>query len=365
MSPSSQSGAVGNSHSGSSSLMVRTPYDPDHRVVAVTGAQSFLGKEVIRRLEEDRRYDKILAIDIRKPDIPMTKTQFHKVDLTLPNADEEVAHVLSRERADTLAHLALLSKPTHNKTWAHELEAIGTMYVLNACAACKVHKVVLWSLTALYGAHPQNPNFLDETNSLRGVAESRFFTDKLEAERLARRFRNENQASVVTILRMAHILGRRFNNYVSRFIAMPTVPVMAGYDPVIQLLHEEDAIEAFKLSIDSDFNGEYNVASEGVLPLSTVLAMAGRVAIPVPHFLAFPLAKVLWMTQVLDLPPMYFDFLRFLCVADIDKAKEEMGFSPRYDIRDIIREFAGSDSPADSALGASRKPSGISTPREG
>ncbi len=341
--------------------MVRTPYDPDHRVVAVTGAQSFLGKEVIRRLEEDRRYDKILAIDIRKPDIPMTKTQFHKVDLTLPNADEEVAHVLSREQADTMLHLALLSKPTHNKTWAHELEAIGTMYVLNACVACKVHKVILWSLTALYGAHPMNPNFLDESSKLRGVTESRFFSDKLEAERLARRYRSENPSSVVTILRTAHILGRRFNNYVSRFFAMPTVPVMAGYDPVIQLLHEEDAIGAFKLAVDEDFNGQYNIASDGVLPLSTVLAMAGRVAIPLPHFLAFPLAKVLWMTQVLDLPPMYFDFLRFLCVADIDRARREMGYTPRYDIRDIVREFTG-DATEDPEI---QGPSSVSLKTEG
>ena len=344
--------------------MVRTPYDPDHRVVAVTGAKSFLGQEVIRRLEDDQRYVKILAIDIRKPDIPMTKTQFHKVDLTLPNADEEVAHVLSRERADTLVHLALLSKPTHNKTWAHELEAIGTMYVLNACAACKVHKVVIWSLTALYGAHPFNANFLRENHKLRGVAESRFFTDKLEAERLARRFRSENRSSVVTILRTAHILGRKFNNYVSRFIAMPVVPVMAGYDPVVQLLHEEDAAEVFKLAIDEDHNGEFNVASSGVLPLSTVLAMAGRIAVPVPHFLAFPLAKVLWMTQVLDLPPMYFDFLRFLCVADINKIKEEMGFTPRHDIRDVIQGFIGTPASAEAQV-AMRRPSSIGGLRDG
>ena len=310
-------------------------------MVAVTGAHSFLGKEVISRLEQDRRHVKVLAIDIRKPDVPMTKTQFHKVDLTLPNADEEVAHVLSREKADTLVHLALLSKPTHNTTWAHELEAIGTMHVLNACAACKVHKVVTWSLTALYGAHPQNPNLLTESNKLHGVTGSRFFTDKLEAERLARRYRRENPASVVTVLRTAHILGRRFNNYVSRFIGLPVVPVMAGYDPVVQLLSEDDAVDAFKLAIDGDHNGEYNVASDGVLPLSTVLAMAGRVSVPILHSLAHPIAKVLWMTQVLNLPPMYFDFLRYLCVADTDKARREMGFCPRRDIRDIIRGFAG------------------------
>jgi len=87
------------------------------------------------------------------------------------------------------------------------------------------------------------------------------------------------------------------------------------------------------LAIDADFNAAYNVAGDGVLPLSTVLALTGRVALPIPHFAAYPLAKVLWMTQVFDAPPMYFEFLRYLCVADTAKIRKEMGFAPRHDIR--------------------------------
>jgi len=322
-----------------SSLVTRSTYDPEHRVVAVTGAQSFLGTEVIRRMEQDRRYAKVLAIDIRRPNIPLTKTQFYKVDLTLPNVDGELAHILKRGQVDTMVHLAFLSKPTHNMMWAHELEAIGTMHVLNACAACRIHKYVMWSLTALYGPSPQNPNFLDEEHRLQGVPGSRFFSDKLEAERLARRFRSENPGTTVTIVRMANILGHRIHNYVSNYMQMPAVPVMAGYDPLVQLLHEEDAVAVLKLGIDADFNSEYNVAGDGVLPLSTVLALAGRVAVPLPHTLAYPLAKVLWMTQVFDAPPMYLDFMRYLCVSDTTKIRREMGFAPRYDIRQIIADF--------------------------
>jgi len=327
-----------------SSLVPRPTYDPEHRVVAVTGAHSFLGAQVIDRMEQDRRYSKVLAIDIRRPELPLTKTQFHKVDLTLPNADGEVAHILKRESVDTLVHLAFLSKPTHNTTWAHELEAIGTYHVLNACSACKIHKVVMWSLTAIYGPSPLNPNFVDEDHKPTGVPGSRFFADKLEAERLARRFRNENQGAVVTVLRTASILGHRIHNYVSNFLSMPVLPVMAGYDPLIQLLHEDDAIDVLKLAIDADYSGEYNVAGDGVLPLSTVLALAGRVALPIPHFLAYPLAKVLWMTQVFNAPPAYLDFLRYLCVADTSRVRRELGFSPRYDIRQIISDFTGAGS---------------------
>src|SRR3954469_7399540 len=95
-------------------------YDPDQRVVAVTGAYSFQGAELIKRLEEDRRYFRVVAIDIRKPSFPLTKTQFHKVDLTLPTADAEIAQILKRERVETFVHTAFLSSPTHNSTWAHE-----------------------------------------------------------------------------------------------------------------------------------------------------------------------------------------------------------------------------------------------------
>src|SRR5438105_14592195 len=37
------------------------------RVVAVTGACTYLGGELLRRLEEDPRYSRILALDVRPP----------------------------------------------------------------------------------------------------------------------------------------------------------------------------------------------------------------------------------------------------------------------------------------------------------
>ena len=55
---------------------------PAVRVVAVTGACTFLGAELIRRLEEDPRYTKVLALDIRPPGLsPGGKVEFVKIDL--------------------------------------------------------------------------------------------------------------------------------------------------------------------------------------------------------------------------------------------------------------------------------------------
>ena len=56
---------------------------------------------------------KVLAVDVRKPTFPMHKTQFHRVDLTLPTADAELAAIWKREGVDTVVHAAFLSSPTH------------------------------------------------------------------------------------------------------------------------------------------------------------------------------------------------------------------------------------------------------------
>jgi UDP-glucose 4-epimerase len=316
-------------------------FDPEQRVVAVTGAHGYFGSQLIRRLEEDRRYYKILAIDIRKPEMPMDKTQFHRVDLTMPSADAEVAAVLAREGADTLVHAAFLYNPTHASAWAHELENIGTVHVLNAAAEVGLRKLVQWSLTAVYGAQATNPNYISEDHPLHGAPHSRYVMDRVNAELEARRFRQEHPETVVTVLRTAHTLGPTIRNFVSRFFRAPVAPVLMGYDPLMQFVHEEDAVDAFKLAVDDDHPGEFNVVGDGVLPYSTVLAMLGRVPVPVPRFLATPVAQALWVTQAMDSPPAFLDFLRYMCVADGRRARSVLGFLPRYDLRATINDFLG------------------------
>ena len=290
-------------------LVPRPPYNPEQRVVAVTGAYSFVGAELIKRLERDRRFYKVLAIDIRKPTFAMHKTQFHKIDLTIPTADADLAGIFAREGVDTVVHAAFLSAPTHASAWAHELESIGTMHVLNAVAECQVRKLVVWSQTVVYGAHPLNPNFLTEDHELRGeVTRSRFVKDKVEVERQVRRFRKENPDTLTTVLRVGATLGPTIRNFATRFFSRPVAPVLMGYDPLIQFVHERDAVEAFDIVVASDFPGEFNVVGDGVLPYSTILAMMGKLPLALPHFVAKPLSRALWATQVFDTPPNFLDF---------------------------------------------------------
>jgi UDP-glucose 4-epimerase len=305
----------------------------------VTGASSFLGTNLIGLLQEDERIHRVVALDVKAPPGAGPKTRIYEVDFTQPTAEARIAEILAAERVDTLVHLAFLASPTHATAWAHELESVGTMHLLVAARHAQVRKLVQWSQTLLYGAHPSNPNFLTERHALRAPTREAFFADKIQAEAEANRFAQRAAGSVVTILRTAPILGPTVHNYLTRYLARKVIPTMMGFDPLLQFLHEVDAIAAFKLAIDRDVPGTYNIVGDGVLPLSTVIKLAGRVGLPVPHPLAQSIAALGWVAQVAEAPPSFLKFLRFLCVADGEKAKNKMGFVPAYTTREALIDF--------------------------
>ncbi len=317
------------------------PAAAKHRCVAVTGASGFLGSNLIGMLEQDERVRRVVAIDLKPAPTGGEKTRSYEVDLTQPAAESRVAEILAAEHVDTLAHLAFLSSPTYATAWAHEVESVGTMHVAVAAGHAQLRKFVLWSLTWLYGARPTNPNFLTEKHPLRAPSGEPFFADKIDAEDQARKLAQRSPGTAVTILRTAPILGPTVHNALTHYLARKLVPTMMGFDPLVQFLHEADAIAAMHLAVMRDAPGTFNVVGDGVLPLSTAVKLAGRIAVPVPHPIAETVAGLGWVAQLVEAPPSFLKYLRFLCVADGRKARDVMGFRPAYSSRDAVLDFAG------------------------
>lgn len=320
------------------------------RVVAITGASGFLGRNLIGVLEEDASIARIVAVDIEPPKTAGSKTRLYEVDLTQPGAEVRVAETFTAEQVDTVVHLAFLSSPSHAVAYAHELESVGTMRVITAARSARVRKLVQWSSTLLYGALPTNPNFLSERHPLRADQDEPFFADKIAAEVEANRFAARATGTVVTILRTASILGPTVRNYLTAYLAQKIIPTMMGFDPLWQFLHEVDAIAAFKRAIDRDVPGTFNVVGDGVLPLSTIVKLSGRAALPMPHPFARAGLHALWIAQVAEAPSSFIDYLRFLCVADGEKARKELGFAPTHTTREALVDFANAQRLRDVSL---------------
>jgi UDP-glucose 4-epimerase len=295
---------------------------------------------LIGLLEEDDRVRRIVSIDVEAPRTAGRKTRVYEVDLTQPSAEERVAEIFAAESVETLVHLAFLASPSQATAWAHELESVGTMHLLNACRRAQVRKLVMWSQTVLYGAHPTNPNFLSEKHALRARRAERFFADKIEAEVEALRFGRPGKGRVVTILRTATVLGPTVRNYLTRYLSHRIVPTVLGFDPLWQFVHEADAVAAFKIAVDRDVPGVFNVVGDGVLPLSTVVKLAGRAALPLPRAVMRSLSGALWVAQLSEAPPSFLDYLQYVCVADGELAQKVLGFAPVYTTREALIEYA-------------------------
>lgn len=321
--------------------IVRDRYEVGHgaRQVALSGARTFLGKNLLKLLEEDQRVRRVVVIDAEPPQSAGNKTRSYLVDRTQPNAAARIAEILAAEEVDTFVHLGFLEAPSRSAAWAHEYESVGTLNVLNACRERRIRKLVLGSSTALYGPHFDNPHFLRESAPLRGVYGASFFADKIDAERQVEAFAREASGACVTVLRFAPLLGPTVESYITRWLSGRFVPSLLGYDPLLQFVHEVDAVFALKLAVDRDVAGVFNIVGDGVLPVSTVVKLVGRSALPLPYFLVRRLAALLWFSGTSDVPAQFVRFLRHLCVADGDRAKTELGFFPSYTTREAVLAF--------------------------
>lgn len=332
--------------SGDASLTSRAPSAMARqrrvgRSIAVSGANTFLGRSLVGLLGEDPQVSRIVVVDVENPNTAGPKTSFYEVDLTQPGVDSRLAEILHAEAVDTFVHLSFLENPTQATAFAHELESVGTMRVLLACHKQNVRKLVVGSSVLVYGAHPDNPNFLTEDRPLRGLHGAHYVADKIDVEEQTKKFAEEHPSACVTVLRMATVLGPTVRNYVARWLSRRVVPTVLGYDPLVGFTHEVDAVTALKLAIDRDAPGVFNIASEGALPISTVVKLAGRLAFPMPYGLLRRASALLWVAQVSEAPPPFMALMRHLCVVDCSRAKRELGFRPTFSTRDAVLDFEG------------------------
>jgi UDP-glucose 4-epimerase len=306
--------------------------------IAVTGTASFLGARILRRLVAARGADGVVAVDIASPPATLHGVRHRMVDLTLPGADRRLVEAFQEEGVDTVVHAAFFTDPHRDVAYAHELESIGTLHLAAASAAGGVRHLLVRSFTAVYGAQGRNPNFLTEEDE-PDPGPLAWVRDKLEAEEHALSFSRRYPTLGVSVLRMAPLFGPGVHTFYTRLFSKRVVPVVLGYDPLVQLLHPEDALDAVDAALARGPSGVLNVVPAGTITLLTALHLSDKLTVPVPHVVAYPLADFWWGAGVGEAPGPFVDYVRFLFVADGARAHREIGFTPRYSSRDALTAF--------------------------
>lgn len=317
--------------------------------IAITGASSFLGERILRRLIREGHGDDLVVIDVAEPSISEASIHFHKVDLTEPAADQAMLDLFKADGIDTVLHMAFFTNPRRDTTNAHELESIGTLAVLAAAAAASVKNFVMRSFTFVYGARGQNPALIRETTPLPPRSGLAWLQDKVEAEEHAALFAKRYPEMAVRVLRFAPLLGPHVRTFYSRIFDRRLVPTLLGYDPLLQLLHPDDAEEALFRAIFSAARGAINIAPRGVLPLASAIHLSGKVKAPVPHLAAYWAVDALYAAGLVEAPSGFIDYVRYPCVADGEKAKRDLDFVAKYSSREAVDRYIAYRYPASEA----------------
>jgi UDP-glucose 4-epimerase len=307
------------------------------KTVLITGVGGYWGARLAARLAAVSDLH-VIGLDNTPPTAGIRGLDFVRTDVRNPL----LADFLREEKVEAVCHLAFVESSRRSEA-NFDLNVMGTMKVFGACAAAGVRKIVCRSSTAIYGARPDNPAFLSEERTPAAKSQTGTVRDLMEIEAFCNGFRRQVPEMTLTILRFANIIGPKADTPMTRFLKEPLAPVLLGFDPLMQVIHEKDVIEALLFAILNDVPGIFNVAAEGVLSLSRLLGLAAKIPLPVLHWFAYLGAGLVNSAGLASgrYAPIELDYLRYPVVADLAKMRDELGFMPQYTMEEAVREFAG------------------------
>jgi UDP-glucose 4-epimerase len=308
----------------------------DEKAILVTGVAGYWGARVAERLVTEAGCH-VIGLDVGHPPGKIQGLDFIQADVRNPL----LVDLLKSEAVDTVCHLAFVETDRPSEA-AFDANVVGTGRLLGACVEAGVRKVVLKSSTAVYGARPSNSAFLTEERSLRGSRRCGYIRDLVEIEAFCSGLRRQASQMILTILRFPSIVGPTADTPMTRFLKDPYAPSLLGFDPMMQLIHEDDVTAALVHAVHNDVPGVFNVAAEDVLPLNKIRGLAGKPLVSVFHPFAYWGVKLLNGTglPLRRVMPIELDYIRYPWVADLTRMGGELGFEPLHTAEETLREFA-------------------------
>ena len=280
------------------------------RRILVTGLGSYWGSRIAQRLEDESGVELVVGVDTRDPRLPLEKTEFVRAD----SSYSILQRIVRATRIDTIVHTHLLvDSAGASSRLLHEVNVIGTMNLLAAAGAAgsPVRKVIVKSSTLVYGSNFADPYFFREDMERTAPARTSVERSLLEVAAVVRDFADDNPHVVVSKLRFANVLGPNCETAFGRILRLPVVPAVAGFDPRLQFVHEDDVADALAFATLHDVPGVYNVAGDGTMPWSEVATIAGKRQLPLSPFMTGLAAAPLRVSRIIDLTPELLALLRY------------------------------------------------------
>jgi nucleoside-diphosphate-sugar epimerase len=328
--------------------------------VAVTGPTGDIGRALVRCLDSSDGVAQVVAMARRQfdPDASgLNKTEYRRGDvLDRVAVDELVAG------ADVVVHLAFLIVGGHQDTERINLEGSGTVF--EAAVAAGARRLVYASSVAAYGFHADNPPLLTEDVPPRGTERHYYSAQKAKLE-AALREATDGSSTAAYVFRPCIVAGPDALALISNIpyvqlaelVRQHQSPLTAavieaarrfpGLKPVLpdpgtpfQLVHHDDVASAFRAAVmGQGAPGAYNLAGEGELTMSQLARALGWYSFPVPDTALDGAAELIARLPLVPAQAQWIESIRQPVLMDTSKARRELGWEPRYDALETLRQM--------------------------
>ncbi|WP_194409157.1 SDR family oxidoreductase [Microbacterium cremeum] len=293
--------------------------------VLVTGGAGFLGSHVAAALVERDDVELVVAGDVRPPEHPLEGVVYDDCDVTRASG---LVALLQRHEIDVVVHLAAIVNPGRDHDLEYRVDVDGSRHVLEACVEARVGRIVVSSSGAAYGYHADSPEWLRESDPVRGNDEFPYARHKRLVEEMLAEYRTDHPELEQVVFRIGTILGPTVRNQITALWDGPAILGVRGSESPFVFVWVDDVAEAMARAATGGPPGIYNLAGDGRVTVHEIARRLGKPVVTVPAgLLAFAL-RIGRMLRLTVHGPEQVGFLRYRPVLANDALKRDFGYAP-------------------------------------
>jgi UDP-glucose 4-epimerase len=311
--------------------------------VVVVGASGNVGTSVVAALAADDDVESIVGIARRRPQLDVPKTEWVAADIAVDALEPHF------DGADAVIHLAWAIQPSRDQQTLRRTNVDGSARVFEATARSSVPALVYASSVGAYSEGPKD-RAVDETWPARGIPTSFYARHKAEVEALLDDFESEHDGIRVVRLRPGLIFKREAASEIRRYFAGPLLPSRLVQDRLIpivpdvprlrfQAVHADDVAQAYRLAVNADVRGAFNIAADPVLDPERLATLLGARRLKIPPAALRAGAAATWRLRMQPTPPGWLDMALAVPIMDTTRARTELGWSPVMSSTDALLEL--------------------------
>ncbi len=298
--------------------------------VLIPGITGRLAQLVALRLHSLQH--EVAGIDRRRWREAPEGVQVFELDIRKRAAED----VFRTFRPDAVIHMATVTHLTVRDEDRYRINLFGTRAVFDCCHRYGARRCIFVGRHTYYGAAADSALYHGEEDPPMAMTTFPELADLVAADLYAGSALWRYPELDTTVLRLCYTLGPTVSGTLATFLRGRRVPMVLGFDPLFQFLHDDDAADAIVLALDKKLRGVFNVAGPQPLPLSTLARRAHRQPLPVPELL---LRVAFGRFGLPRLPPGAVAHLKYPVVIDDSAFRAQTGYTHRHELDDTIDDF--------------------------